>query len=152
MSFEQPNLENQDKDELKEKIGEEKIFEPKFKGEYYQGGQVGVENYVNYRQIFQEKGNENLTRVGDDARYRQIFQEKSMDYLKNEDKDWFESRFGGISDSGYLLDKNGQETNSLPSQNISAGIKKVETAALQEFISKYPEDAKRYGIEIKEEK
>jgi hypothetical protein len=128
MNFEKPNFENL---EIKKEERKEETFEPRFKGKYYEG-------------------QENPAKIEDDARYRHIFEKHSLDYLKNKDKDWFESRFGGIADSGYLFDKNGQETNILPSQNITVGYDEVKDAALFEFMARYPEDAKNYGIHLKE--
>ena len=81
-----------------------------------------------------------------DPRYKQLVEEASLRYLKERDATWFYKNYsGGRSANGYLLDRNGRETNFLPSQNISGGIVNIRARAKTEFMRLYPEDAKKYG-------
>lgn len=53
---------------------------------------------------------------------RPILQEKALEYLKTEDKQWFQREFTGeLTKDGYLIGKNGS-ANTLPSQAIGGGI------------------------------
>jgi len=68
-----------------------------------------------------------------------------LNYLKTKDAEWFNREFSGeVAPSGYLLDKNGKETNLLSSQNITAGIEEVTAQAQAKFTEMYPEDAQKY--------
>ncbi len=62
--------------------------------------------------------------------YNAALQEASLEYLLANDAKYFNERYSGkLSPSGYLLDKNGNETNDLPNQLITSGFEKVESAA-----------------------
>lgn len=96
-----------------------------FTGGYYKGGDSG---------FFQ-----------DDPRYRQIEQEEALRFLTTKDASWFYREYSGeLAPSGYLLDKRGQETNTLPTQAIGAGIEDVEAAARERFRERYPDAANTY--------
>lgn len=83
--------------------------------------------------------------IDDDRRYQKLIEDASLEYLKTKDRDWFYKNFSGeLAPSGYLLDKKGQETNFLPSQNISAGWSEVAEKAKLEFEIKYPQEAEKY--------
>ncbi len=97
-----------------------------FTGGYYKGGDSG---------FFQ-----------DDPRYRRIEQEEALKFLTNKDGKWFFSQYSGqLAPSGYLLDRDGVETATLPTQAIGVEIRDVEAAARQRFNDKYPEDAGAYA-------
>jgi hypothetical protein len=93
------------------------------------------------REIKNERG---PTSLEEDGRYRKFIEEKSFEYLKNQDARYYNEHFSGIAPSGYLLDKQGQETVFLPSQNICIGWVEVQNNAREAFTQKFPEDAKRY--------
>lgn len=58
--------------------------------------------------------------------FKGILEEESLKYLKANNADWFFSEYSGeVSPQGYLISKDGKETNFLPSQNISAGYPEV---------------------------
>jgi len=125
MSFENPNLSSI-----------EKKFEPKYSGGVYQGV-------------------EGTTNVEEDARFREMFEEKCLAYLKAKTEEynktqggWFfsEEHSGELALSGYLLDKRGNETPFLPSQNIGADYEKLKKEAIQEFADRYPEDVAKFGL------
>ncbi len=75
-----------------------------------------------------------------DPRYRKIEEEEALRFLQTKDADWFSKNYTGqTAPSGYLIDKNGKETNTLPSQAITNGIEEVEAAARKRFASTYPD-------------
>jgi len=85
--------------------------------------------------------------VESDERYKALYQEASLNYLKTKDAEWFNREFSEeLSPEGYLLDKQGKETNLLPSQNITAGIEEVKAQARSRFAELYPEDAQKYQL------
>lgn len=85
-----------------------------------------------------------------DPRLQSIFEEQSLKYLKTKDAVWFNKQFNGqVSEAGYLLDKQGNVTNFLPSQNIDSGFEEVQNAAQLEFARQFPEDAKIYAAKEK---
>jgi hypothetical protein len=55
-----------------------------------------------------------------------VLQEQALNYLKTEDKEWFEKEFTGeITPDGYLIGKDGK-ANTKPSQCMgSPGVEKV---------------------------
>lgn len=58
-----------------------------------------------------------------------ILEEESLRYLQTEDAEWFNREFSGELDSeGYLLKKDGTNSNTKPSQNITGGMQKVVEA------------------------
>jgi len=87
-----------------------------------------------------------VDKLENDKRFKEILEAKSLEYLKTKNAKWFNNNFSeDIAPSGYLLDKHGKETNSLPSQNITAGYGEVSAAAEKEFNEKYPEESRKYG-------
>lgn len=59
-------------------------------------------------------------------RFKEVLEEESLKYVKEKNADWFFSEYSGeVSPQGYLLDKNGRETNFLPSQCVSVGYPEV---------------------------
>ncbi|MFH1367296.1 MAG: hypothetical protein ABIH38_04935 [Patescibacteria group bacterium] len=59
--------------------------------------------------------------------YNKVLEEESLQYLKWHNKEWFDKNYNGtVSEKGYLLDKNGEETNFLPSQCITGGWDEVQ--------------------------
>ncbi len=124
MNFESPSLNN----------NSEK-FVPKYSAGFYEGV-------------------EGSTDIKDDARFRQILQEKCLAFLKARTEQFedqggthFEQEYSGeLAPSGYLLDKNGVETNELPSQNIAGDIVRLEKEAVDDFIKLYPEDIEKFGL------
>lgn len=53
----------------------------------------------------------------------QIVEQKSFEYLRNEESDHFDREFSGeLDNEGYLLKKDGTNSNTKPSQNIGGGI------------------------------
>ncbi len=90
-------------------------------------------------------------KMEDDERFRSILEAKSLEHLKTKDAKWFSQNFSGkLSPSGYLLDKQGQETNFLPSQNISAGFDEITAAATAEFKTRYAETPRAESEKIAE--
>lgn len=68
-----------------------------------------------------------------DPKYSEIFQRNCLSYLKTHDSDWFSKNYSGeVSSSGYLIDKDGNETNFLPSQCIN-NITEIENQSLTEY-------------------
>ncbi|HRH24641.1 MAG TPA: hypothetical protein PK109_03595 [Candidatus Paceibacterota bacterium] len=67
--------------------------------------------------------------------YGPIFQQAALNYLKSADSEYFNREFSGELDSeGYLLRKDGTNSNTRPSQNISGfGLKVVESATKEEI-------------------
>ncbi len=80
-----------------------------------------------------------------DPRYKALVEEISLRYLRTQDAAWFNSMYSGIASSGYLLDRQGNETNFLPSQNITAGWGEVKTQAKAAFEQQFPDAAKTYS-------
>lgn len=57
-----------------------------------------------------------------DSEYKDILQEAALEYLKTEDKEYFEREFSGeLDNEGYLLKKDGSNSNTKPSMNIGGG-------------------------------
>ncbi|OGI95089.1 hypothetical protein A3A03_04040 [Candidatus Nomurabacteria bacterium RIFCSPLOWO2_01_FULL_40_18] len=80
-----------------------------------------------------------------DPEYKRLLQERSLTYLTKKDPKWFYSLYSGkVSEQGYLLDKNGKETNVLPSQSITEGLKEVTEAAKRSW-----EFKKSHGVSPK---
>lgn len=76
--------------------------------------------------------------INSDPRFQNILQQKSLEYLKTKDQDYFYSYYSGdLSPEGYLIDKVGKNTNSLPSQEITAGFPEVKQNAYVEFMKRY---------------
>lgn len=85
-----------------------------------------------FEQGFKEAGFEDMSfqQLETDPRYSRILQEAALEALKTEDKEYFEREFNGELDAeGYLLRKDGTNSNTKPSQNISGG--KVMRRALE---------------------
>lgn len=73
----------------------------------------------------------------------QLFEQASLQYLKTKDRKWFNENYSGEqADSGYLLNKDGTESNFLPSNNITGGYDEVLNNAKKELIKQYGTDAK----------
>lgn len=81
-----------------------------------------------------------------DVRYRQLSEELSLQHLKTKDSGYFYSKYSGdVSPNGYLLDRQGKETNFLPSQNISGEPwGEVSAKAKAEFQQRFPEEFQKY--------
>lgn len=80
------------------------------------------------------EGEENSSKLEDSPRFRQMLEEESLNHLKTNDSKWFYENFSGeVSSEGYLIDKNGKETNLLPSQNIGADFEKVKQETIKKF-------------------
>lgn len=63
-----------------------------------------------------------------DPEYSLVLQEAALEYLQTEDSEYFERDFTGELDSdGYLIRKDGKNSNTKPSQNI--GPKGMEYVA-----------------------
>ena len=57
-----------------------------------------------------------------DPEYSSALQEAALEYLRTEDREYFEREFNGELDSdGYLFKKDGSTSNTKPSQNIGGG-------------------------------
>jgi len=66
-----------------------------------------------------------------DPEYIPALQEAALEYLKTEDKEYFEREFNGELDpEGYLLKKDGSPSNTKPSQNIGGGKAMVRVLEL----------------------
>ncbi len=79
-----------------------------------------------------------------DRKFCDILEAKSLEYLNAHDFEWFKSEYNGqVSPEGYLLDKNGKETNFLPSQSIGKYFDNVFAVAKRAYLEQYPEEAKR---------
>lgn len=51
-----------------------------------------------------------------------ILQEKALEYLKNQDAEYFSENFTGeLDEEGYLVRKDGQPSTTKPSMNIGGG-------------------------------
>lgn len=75
--------------------------------------------------------------IKDDPRFKELLEKESLNHLKQNDKEYFYRYYSGeIAPSGYLIGKDGKETNSLPSQNIQ-NIKPIEKEALRRFMELY---------------
>ena len=58
-----------------------------------------------------------------DPVYGPVLQEMALVYLQNIDKDFFTREYSGERDeNGYLKKKDGTNSNTLPSQNITSGM------------------------------
>lgn len=75
--------------------------------------------------------------ITQDPRYQKIVEELSLKFLKSKDTAFFNSNFSGVAPSGYLLDRNGNETPFLPSQNIGVHWPQIEAQAKREFSALY---------------
>ncbi len=74
-----------------------------------------------------------------DPRFQQIIEAESLSYLKTTDSAWFYRNFSGeVSPAGYLIDRQGKETNLLPSQNITSGWDAVKAKSEKVFAERYP--------------
>jgi len=57
-----------------------------------------------------------------DPQYGPMLQEAALLFLKTEDREYFEREFSGeLDEEGYLLKKDGGNSNTKPSQNIGGG-------------------------------
>ncbi len=67
--------------------------------------------------------------------YGPLFQDAALQFLKDKDPEYFNREFSGERDSdGYLFRKDGTNSNTRPSQNISGpGIKIVEAITKEEI-------------------
>lgn len=69
-----------------------------------------------------------------DAEFARIFQEECLIFLLTADREWFLNQYTGERDAdGYLVDKDGNPTSFLPSQNITAGLDRVSKVALEKY-------------------
>ena len=118
MSFEDPTKNTNEK------------FIPKYSGRVYEGTEGSID-------------------IQDDPRFIEILEEKCLTFLKarevefkNQGGTHFYNEYSGeLAPSGYLLSKDGKETNDLPSQNIAGDIIKLEQEAARDFMAKYPDGA-----------
>jgi hypothetical protein len=86
---------------------------------------------------------EAYTNLEGDSRFNKLLEEVALNYLKTKDADYFYENYSGVAPSGYLIDRQGKETNSLPSQNLGGpAFAEVEAQAKSEFATLYPEGAK----------
>ncbi len=70
------------------------------------------------------------------SEYSKILERISIEWLKENDAEWFLREYSGeVSDEGYLINKDGKETNMLPSQCLNKGFEEVESSAEAEFKS-----------------
>lgn len=86
--------------------------------------------------------------LNSDDRFKKILERHALIWLEDNDKEYFERHYSGVAESGYLLDKDGKETNFLPSQVINVGFEDVFRDAKNEFIARWPKDAETYGLEV----
>jgi len=79
-----------------------------------------------------------------DPRFREIVNEEALGILKQRYPEIFNKHYSGVSSTGYLLDKEGKETNSLPEQNITIEYEELIRLAQARFGLLYPESVKKY--------
>ncbi len=87
--------------------------------------------------------------IDSDARYQEMLEERSLEFLKTQDREYFEREFTGELDKeGYLIRKDGGRPNTKPSQNIGGGkaLEQVLGLTKGDFTHKYPDEAKKYGL------
>ncbi len=87
---------------------------------------------------------EGTKNVEEDSRYKAIYEKEAFLYLKNYDSKYFHENFSGISEDSYLLGKNGNRTNLLPSQNIPSfknglTFSKFGDKVKEKFFDQYPD-------------
>jgi len=106
-------------------------------------GKMAGERGKGFGEIIEEKEKE-PPRLEDDPRFKEILERKALEYLKTEDAQWFYSEYSGeIGPGGYLINKEGKETNFLPSQCLGKDYEKVKEAALREFTKQLEEDVEK---------
>jgi hypothetical protein len=117
--------------------GANEKFVPKYSGEFYRGVEGSME-------------------MGNHPAFIQILEDKCLAYLKsnNQEDSFFNREYSGeLSPDGYLLDKEGKETDLLPSQVVGIEFFEIQKETAVEFITQYPEWNKLEGIrEIKPQK
>jgi hypothetical protein len=82
--------------------------------------------------------------VEEDARYKEIYEKEALSYLKSYDSKYFNENYSGIGADGFLLDKEGNHTSSLPSQNIPVfknglTFPKFRDKVKEKFFDQYPD-------------
>ncbi|MDQ5954381.1 MAG: hypothetical protein QG583_309 [Patescibacteria group bacterium] len=91
-----------------------------------------------------------------DPLFKEQFEKESYFRLKTYDKKFFDQNYSGISERGYLLDLDGKETASLPSQNIAGktgDLKYSEFVEIekQKFFHNHPELLKKHTQTLKKQ-
>ncbi len=66
--------------------------------------------------------------------YRKFFENESLELLKKHDLEYFNNNYSGVGEDGYLLDKEGNQTSSLPSQNIGGSLGGIKYSNIKESI------------------
>ena len=81
-----------------------------------------------------------------DPLFKEQFEKESYFRLKTYDKKFFDQNYSGISERGYLLDLDGKETASLPSQNIAGKTGDLKKKWRKVRFTKIPEMTQHYEI------
>ena len=95
--------------------------------------------------------------VDEDPRFNQMLEQEAYFRLKTYDKEYFNENYSGLSESGYLIDKNGKETTSRPSMNISGKTGDLKYSEFiditkQKFLHEYPDAKEKENRRLANEK
>ncbi|MFA5961397.1 MAG: hypothetical protein WC848_01800 [Parcubacteria group bacterium] len=89
---------------------------------------------------------EELLRMEDDPQFNQILQEESLDWLKTQNKEYFNREFtGALDEKGYLIGKD-VDSSTKPFQNIGGGKPMLEVLehAKKRFVREFSQQATKY--------